>query len=110
MRRAGHTGFLCLVVISGTLIGVPAAAASGPAAADGPGGTGSFVLTATSTGAHYAPTFTGNGELGVRVPPDGQGYAGGTVPTLSELAGYYAQPPGAVQQRANIPTWSTLTF
>jgi trehalose/maltose hydrolase-like predicted phosphorylase len=26
------------------------------------------------------------------------------------LAGYYAQAPGAVQQRATIPTWSTLTF
>lgn len=32
------------------------------------------------------------------------------MPTQSELAGFYAQPPGGVQQRANIPTWSTLTF
>ncbi len=69
-----------------------------------------YVLTATDTGPAYAPTFTGNGELGVRVPPTGQGYAAGSVPAQSELAGFYAQPPGGVQQRANIPTWSTLTF
>ena len=72
--------------------------------------TGSYVLTAASTAGTYAPTFTGNGLLGVRVPPSGQGYAPGTVPAQSELAGFYAQPPGDVQQRANIPTWSTLTF
>jgi len=77
---------------------------------DPSGGTGSYLLVATNTGPTYAPTFTGNGELGVRVPPDGQGYEGGTVPTQSELAGFYAQPPGGVQQRANIPTWSTLSF
>lgn len=78
--------------------------------------SGDYVLTATSTGSRYAPTFTGNGRLGVRVPPVGQGYAGGIVPAQSELAGFYAQPtkPKAasqgVQQRANIPTWSTLAF
>ncbi len=54
--------------------------------------------------------------LGVRVPPSGQGYASGTVPAQSELAGFYGQvtndpkPANDVQQRANIPTWSTLTF
>ena len=32
------------------------------------------------------------------------------MPAQSEVAGYYAQPPKDVQQRANIPTWSTLTF
>lgn len=68
-------------------------------------------LTATRPDAKdYAPTFTGNGLLGVRVPPAGQGYASGTVPAQSELAGLYAQPKGEVQQRINIPTWSTLTF
>lgn len=75
-----------------------------------PGSAGSFVLTATNTGPTYAPTFTGNGYLGVRIPPDGQGFAAGSVPAQSELAGFYAQPAGQVQQRANIPTWSTLTF
>jgi trehalose/maltose hydrolase-like predicted phosphorylase len=58
----------------------------------------------------YAPTFTGNGELGVRVPPDGEGYAKGSGPAESELAGFYAQPLGGVQLRANIPTWSTLAY
>jgi trehalose/maltose hydrolase-like predicted phosphorylase len=80
--------------------------------------SGSYVLTAThdTTAAGYSPTFTGNGLLGVRVPAAGQGYAGGTVPAQSELAGFYAKPTtpttvsDAVQQRANIPTWSTLTF
>ena len=85
------------------------------AAAGAPTNSGSFVLTATSTGSRYAPTFTGNGLLGVRVPPAGQGYAGGTVPAQSELAGFYAKPaigkaPERVQQRANIPTWSALSF
>jgi hypothetical protein len=40
-------------------------------------GEGSYRLTATNSGANYAPTFTGNGMLGVRVPDVGQGYAGG---------------------------------
>ncbi|MGB6163721.1 MAG: hypothetical protein WCF33_13795 [Pseudonocardiaceae bacterium] len=75
-----------------------------------PSASGSFLLTATDTGGDYAPTFTGNGYLGVRVPPAGQGYAGGAVPAQSEVAGFYAQPAGQVQQRANVPTWSTLTF
>ncbi len=81
----------------------------------GASAAGSFVLTARSTGKSYAPTFTGNGLLGVRVPASGQGYAGGTVPAQSEMAGFYAKPSQGkqselVQQRANIPTWSTLSF
>ncbi|HUA06404.1 MAG TPA: glycosyl hydrolase family 65 protein [Solirubrobacteraceae bacterium] len=86
------------------------------AQAAAPAGAGSFLLTANNSGGTYAPTFTGNGMLGVRVPPSGQGYAGGTVPAQSELAGFYGQvsndpkPANDVQQRANIPTWSTLTF
>jgi trehalose/maltose hydrolase-like predicted phosphorylase len=101
------------VVVVGVALGcafAPVARAAPPASA------GAFVLTANSPGGTYAPTFTGNGMLGVRVPPSGQGYAGGTVPAQSELAGFYAWPTGSpkvsqdVQQRANIPTWSTLTF
>src|SRR5664279_1374649 len=80
------------------------------AAADPAGGTGSYLLTATNTASAYAPTFTGNGELGIRVPPSGPGDAIGNVPGQSELAGFYAQPVGEVQQRANLPTWSTLTY
>jgi trehalose/maltose hydrolase-like predicted phosphorylase len=96
-------------------LGFLAVAVPGQASAAPSGNAGSFVLTATNTGARYAPTFTGNGLLGVRVPPAGQGYAGGTVPAQSELAGFYAKPStgtvsNRVQQRANIPTWSTLTF
>jgi trehalose/maltose hydrolase-like predicted phosphorylase len=103
-----------IAALVGCLVGGMALAAQ-PASAStedpaAGGGTGSYLLTATNTGPSYAPTFTGNGELGIRVPPAGQGYAGGTVPTQSELAGFYAQPSGGVQQRANIPTWSTLTF
>ena len=87
-------------------------------AASSAAASGSFVLTATKNTAAsgYAPTFTGNGLLGVRVPATGQGYAAGSVPAQSELAGFYAKPTkpkskgDAVQQRANIPTWSTLTF
>ncbi|MBV9819690.1 MAG: discoidin domain-containing protein [Solirubrobacterales bacterium] len=88
-----------------------------PAAARAAGNAGAFVLSATSTSgaSHYAPTFTGNGLLGIRVPAAGQGYAGGTVPAQAELAGFYAKPSmgkvsDLVQQRANIPTWSTLSF
>jgi trehalose/maltose hydrolase-like predicted phosphorylase len=100
---------LCVLGAALTITG----AAAGSAGAQG---SGTYVLTATSTQGTYAPTFTGNGWLGVRVPATGQGYAGGTVPAQSELAGFYAKPTkpkkisDAVQQRANIPTWSTLTF
>jgi hypothetical protein len=57
-----------------------------------PGNSGSFLLTVRSMKAPYAPTFTGNGLLGIRVPATGEGYAGGTVPAQSELAGFYAKP------------------
>jgi trehalose/maltose hydrolase-like predicted phosphorylase len=73
-------------------------------------GAGSYVLTTTSRGATYAPPFTGNGELGIRVPPLGQGRGGGDTPADAQLAGFYAQAPGAVQQRADIPNWTPLTF
>ncbi|HEX3783445.1 MAG TPA: hypothetical protein VHX38_27590 [Pseudonocardiaceae bacterium] len=95
--------------VAALLSGAVAAATAPPASPVG-GGAGSYLLTATNTGSTYAPTFTGNGYLGVRVPPAGQGYAAGTVPAQSEVAGFYAQPSGAPQQRANIPTWSTFTF
>ncbi|MGN6867855.1 MAG: glycosyl hydrolase family 65 protein [Solirubrobacteraceae bacterium] len=105
MRRV-----LAVLTLGGALGLAPAAQAAPPPSA------GAFVLTATTPGGAYAPTFTGNGMLGVRVPPSGQGYAGGTVPAQSELAGFYAFLTGSpkvsenVQQRANIPTWSTLAF
>ncbi len=102
------TGVLAIMaVLTGASLPGTASAAAQP---------GAYQLTATSTGGNYAPTFTGNGMLGVRVPPSGQGYAAGKVPAQSELAGFYVLPSSApkasdrVQQRANIPTWSTLTF
>jgi trehalose/maltose hydrolase-like predicted phosphorylase len=103
-------------LLAGALIALTAAPAA--AAESGmPANGGAFVLTARgpATAAHYAPTFTGNGLLGVRVPAAGQGYAAGTVPADSELAGFYAHPshataPERVQQRANLPTWSTLSL
>jgi trehalose/maltose hydrolase-like predicted phosphorylase len=93
------------------LLGAGAALFPGQASA-----AGSFTLKTTNPSSpRYAPTFTGNGLLGERVPAAGQGYAGGSVPAQSELAGFYAKPStgpasNQVQQRANIPTWSTLTF
>src|ERR1700759_4991396 len=98
-----------LVCVTGAVMALAASSAMG---------SGSFVLTGTksTTASGYAPTFTGNGLLGGRVPATGQGFAGGTVPAQSELAGFYAKPTKpktaseGVQQRANIPTWSTLTF
>jgi trehalose/maltose hydrolase-like predicted phosphorylase len=107
MRRA----FGVLVLAAAVALALAGIAQAAPSAS-----AGAFVLSANSPGGTYAPTFTGNGMLGVRVPPSGQGYAGGTVPAQSELAGFYAWPTGApkvsenVQQRANIPTWSTLGF
>src|SRR5438309_1975811 len=90
--------------------GPPGGAAPLGAAGRASTSAGAYGLTAVDRGSSYAPTFIGNGYLGVRVPPAGQGYAGGTVPAQSEAAGFYAQPPEDVQQRANIPTWSTLGF
>lgn len=113
-RREQTTLVLAVMLVS--LVGGAGCAVLPPnpstveAVSDPAGGTGSYLLTATNTGSTYAPTFTGNGELGIRVPPAGQGYGAGNVPTQSELAGFYAQPVGGVQQRANLPTWSTLTY
>ncbi|MGH3428131.1 MAG: hypothetical protein ACRDQZ_11295, partial [Mycobacteriales bacterium] len=87
--------------------GVLTLATSPVAPAAQPEAGGSYLLTATDTGGTYAPTFTGNGYLGVRVPSAGQGY---TVAAQSEVAGFYAQSAGEIQHRASIPTWSTLRF
>jgi trehalose/maltose hydrolase-like predicted phosphorylase len=118
MSRAG----ILAATVAVALLATPAAGQAAPPSRDAAlrgslhqaarqrGTGGQFVLTATHRGPRYAPTFTGNGYLGVRIPAKGQGYVGGTVPAQSELAGFYAKAPGAdsVQERANIPTWSTL--
>jgi trehalose/maltose hydrolase-like predicted phosphorylase len=114
MRRptALLTAATTLALVAPSFMPVGAHANTSPPAASA--AAGSWDLTATSFAAapqgNYAPTFTGNGYLGVRVPPTGQGYMAGTVPTQSTVAGFYAQAPGKVQQRANVPTWSTLSF
>jgi len=102
LARRALTALLVLAAVAPA----PVERAAGDPAAPG----GEYVLTATGTGGNYAPTFTGNGDLGVRVPPEGQGYAAGAVPTGAILAGLYARAPGHVQQRANLPAWDTLTF
>ena len=109
MRVRSLMGGVMVTVLGLLAPGVAAAAVT-------PGNSGSFVLTARSIRPPYAPTFTGNGLIATRVPATGAGYAGGTVPAQSELAGFYAKPaksPKAserVQQRANIPSWTALTF
>ena len=96
---------------SGVVVGlIGSLALVSPAAAAPSGSPGAYLLTTTATGSGYAPTFTGNGVLGVRVPAAGQGYAAGAVPAISERAGFYAQPSGGIQQRASIPSWSTLSL
>ena len=69
-----------------------------------------WVLTTTQTGGAYAPTFLGNGYIGERIPAAGTGYSASPVATDSQLEGFYGQDAGLVQQRANIPIWSTLAF
>ena len=105
--------FACVATATSALA-VPTAMAAG---AQGQSArSGRYVLTTTHSGKGYAPTFTGNGQLGVRVPATGQGFAGGTVPAQSELAGFYAKPTkplkpaDGVQQRSNLPIWSTFGF
>ena len=102
--------FACFVGAGLVLAGAPVGVAWSMPMSSRVAGEETYALTATRLGTAYAPTFTGNGVLGVRVPPVGQGYAAGSVQAESELAGFYARPPGGIQQRANIPTWSTLTF
>ena len=70
MRRV-----FAVLAIGGALALAPAAAQAAPSST-----AGAFVLTATSPGGNYAPTFTGNGLLGVRVPPSGPGLRAGHRP------------------------------
>ena len=112
-----RAGALAAVACAAAAAAAAAAVVPATARAAGAENDGAFVLTAhaTTAASHYAPTFTGNGLLGVRVPAAGQGYAAGTVPADSELAGFYAKPSRGtiserVQQRANLPTWSALSL
>lgn len=58
----------------------------------------------------YTPTFVGNGYLSARVPAAGAGYSSTPIVTQSELAGFYARSGSAGEQRASLPSWTTLGF
>ncbi|MGR6970567.1 ricin-type beta-trefoil lectin domain protein [Streptomyces cynarae] len=88
-------------------VAMPASAASQPGQAVGGDG---WVLSTTDTSKNYAPTFVGNGYLAARVPAAGEGYSSTPITTQSELAGFYAQRAGQIEQRASLPTWTTLGF
>ena len=105
MRLPGHRRQVGLVVtaLALTMASTPAPAAQAPASSG-------WQLTARDYAPDYAPTFLGNGYLGERIPAAGMGYGATPVSTDSQLAGFYAQLPGYTEQRADIPTWSTLAF
>ena len=88
--------------------GAAPAALDGPA--DGPAAGSGWTLSTTDTGTGYSPTFLGNGYFAGRIPAAGTGYSTTPIEAASQLAGLYAHAPGQVDQRANIPTWSTLAF
>lgn len=91
---------------------VASAASAPPASTSSQAGASSgWQLSSTSVSqSEAAPTFVGNGYLGERIPALGMGYAASPVQTQSQVAGFYAQPSGHAQQRASVPTWSTLAF
>jgi trehalose/maltose hydrolase-like predicted phosphorylase len=113
--RPGAMALSALALAGCSLACVPQAALAAPAP---PGSTSGqagaspgWLLTSTSiSDSEAAPTFVGNGYLGERIPALGMGYASSPVQTQSQVAGFYAQPPGHAQQRASVPTWSTLAF
>lgn len=99
----------------GSLACVSQAALAAPAppgsTATQAGASSGWQLSSTSVSqSEAAPTFLGNGYLGERIPALGMGYASAPVQTQSQVAGFYAQPSGHAQQRASVPTWSTLAF
>src|SRR5690349_1742777 len=69
-----------------------------------------WLLTTTDPSLGGAPTFVGNGYLATRVPAQGTGYRTTPVETQSQVAGFYAQPPGTTEHRVSVPTWSTFGF
>jgi trehalose/maltose hydrolase-like predicted phosphorylase len=118
-RRAGASGVrrtsgvlrfataVTLVALAASL-SVPARGASQRPAS--PGADQVWTLSTKDFSSGYAPTFLGNGYLGERIPAAGMGYSASPVSTDTELAGFFGRVPGYVEQRAGIPTWSTLAF
>jgi trehalose/maltose hydrolase-like predicted phosphorylase len=110
VRRAlyAFTGLALALLFLGA---APASATPASSRADGPAGsTSGWVLSTTDTSSNYSPTFVGNGYLSARVPSAGEGYSSTPVVTQSELAGFYGKVPGSFEQKASLPTWTTLGF
>ncbi|WP_194904330.1 ricin-type beta-trefoil lectin domain protein [Catenulispora rubra] len=115
-RREGHGSSRALAMIGSvilmTAVGTAAppmqtAVASPVAAAS----SGQWVLSTTDPSSNYAPTFVGNGYLAARIPAEGTWFSTNPITTQSELAGFYANPPGAgswPERRASLPTWTAL--
>jgi trehalose/maltose hydrolase-like predicted phosphorylase len=69
-----------------------------------------WVLSTTDPSKNYAPTFVGNGYLAARVPAAGQGFSNTPITTQSQLAGFYGLSDTRNEERASLPTWTTLRF
>ena len=99
---------LALSCVTLGALAAPAPASSVPVPV--PDQDNGWVLSTTGTATNYSPTFVGNGYLAARVPAAGEGYGSTPIVTQSELAGFYAQAPGQYEQRASLPSWTTLGF
>lgn len=105
MFRAVMSGISALVLVAVPVEAARATAAPEHAAA---GGASGWSMSTSDPLRDYHPAFTGNGYLGVRVPGVGQGYATQPVMPQSQVAGFYAEPPGDVARKASLPAWSGL--
>ncbi len=63
-----------------------------------------FVLSTHSITAKYAPTYLGNGNVGV------SSSRLGTLPTHSYMAWIYEHHPGDVARNASLPGWDAINF
>ncbi|WP_194893200.1 ricin-type beta-trefoil lectin domain protein [Catenulispora pinisilvae] len=96
---------------AGSGAGSGAAAGAGTPARAKPALGGPWTLSTTDPTTNYAPTFIGNGYLAARVPAEGTGFSMNPIPTESELAGFYSNPPAETswsEIRGSLPTWTTL--
>ncbi|MFI6929652.1 glycosyl hydrolase family 65 protein [Streptomyces sp. NPDC050287] len=105
-RRTASIG-LALAGLLLSTAAVPALSAPEPGKS---GSDDGWVLSTTDTSKNYAPTFVGNGYLAARVPAAGHGYGSTPIATQSELAGFYGAPWEGAEERASLPTWTTLGF
>ena len=118
--RAATAGLVAVVLV-GTLPACSSSSAhhssapsapTAPTPTTSPFGTSSdgWLLSTTDQSLGGAPTFVGNGYLATRVPTQGTGYRTSPVETQSQVAGFYAHPPGTTEHRISIATWSTFGF